>query len=335
MVWLLACAGPGDPALVLTGWEYEWEQLSHRVSYVRVGIEPDSSLDLGLVGGDWSTGATFTDTPMYRVRYQEVSGSGVTILRDSVRLSVGPEPEETGTLTFDVAGIPPASSLVAVIGGFELDTGVAQGEDYPDDYNPAYGYTSNGFGIRLGEVTRDSDTATVPVTGSVRWGPQDREDMNAAIPYAVTELGVDVVLIAAPGEPEVQSVSGESAYEHDPPYSEQPAMTTSVAFAEAAEGVVGWRSFDLTANASGADAGEGEYLRAFGMELVPTGAETTGWDGEVTATLSSSSAIEFTDFQAAFSGEIVRVASPDVYAEHWLVSGSHPTGQARTGPTLP
>ena len=174
MFWLLACADPGEPELLLTGWEYEWEQLSHRVSYVRVGLEPDSSLDLGLVGGDWSTGATFTDTPMYRVRYQEVTGAGVHVRRASTTLSIGPDQEATGEVEVDVSDVPAGDDLVAIINGFELNTGVQQGEGYPDDYNPAYGYTSNGFGITLGEVTRDGDTARVPVTGAVRWGPQDQ-----------------------------------------------------------------------------------------------------------------------------------------------------------------
>ena len=95
LLLLLACA-PSDPELLLTGWEYEWEQLSHRVAFLRVGVEEDSSLSLGLIGGDWSTGTTFTDTPAYRVRYQRVAGRGLHIVRGTATFQVGPEPDFDG-----------------------------------------------------------------------------------------------------------------------------------------------------------------------------------------------------------------------------------------------
>ncbi|MDP2312666.1 MAG: hypothetical protein Q8P41_07160 [Pseudomonadota bacterium] len=335
LLFLLACA-PGDPELLLTGWQYEWETLSHRISYLRVGVEDDSSLSLGLIGGDWSTGSTFTDLPFYRVRYQRVVAPGLRVVRGTAALQVGPEPDGSTTLVLDGTELPEGDTLVAVIDGFTLDTSGPQAEGYPEDYDPAFGYASNGFGLALGDPERDGTDVRVPVDAIVRWGPQDRENMNAAIPYAVTAVTVDVALLAFDGDLEVLPVDAAADYPFDPPYTDQAPMEAPVAFEGGArEGFVAWRSFDLLANVEGPDAGEGDYLRAFGTELVPTGADAGGFDGAVTATMSTSSAIEFTELTAGFSGELVRVGAADVVAEHFLVSGQHPTGLAVTGATLP
>lgn len=334
LLLLAACAEPTEPFVLLTGWNYEWEQLSHRVSTLRVGVADDTSLSLGLVGGDWSTGATFTDTPYYRVRYQRVTATGLRVFRGTATLLVGPEPSGTTTLELDAAGLPEGYALSAVINGFSLDTDVPQGADYPADYDPAYGYTSNGFGFFLGDVERVGDTLRVPVQANVRWGPQDRADMNAAIPYAVTEVTVNVVVLAGPFEPETSSASKTLDLPWDPPFTDQPPLELDVDFAGgASEALVAWRGFDLGLNLEGPSMGEGDYLRAFGAELIPVSVQDRAFNGNITATISTSSLSEWSDPFAGFEGALVRFGAPDLHAEHWTVAGSHPTGLATTGPT--
>jgi hypothetical protein len=333
LLLLLGCAS-GEPEVLLTGWNYEWEELSHRIAYLRVGVDDETRLSLGLKGGDWSTGATFVDTPHYRVRYERVTSAGLTVLRGTATLLVGPEPTGSTTLTIDAGDLPAGRNLVAVIDGFSLDTDAPQPEGYPADYDPALGYASNGFGVALGDVSRDGDSLQIPVDVTVRWGPQDREDMNAAIPFAVTAVTVDVAVLAASATPDLLPVEAHADYEYDPPNTDQPPMDAAVAFDSGPrEGIVAWRSFDLQGNLTGRDAGEGDYLRAVGAELVPSDIAASTWDGDVEATLSTSSSIEFTQLTADFSGELVRVGLPDVVAEHWVVTGEHPTGRAVTPPT--
>jgi len=334
---LLACGAPAGSELLLTGWEYEWEELSHRVSYLRIGVEEDSSLALGLVGGDWSTGATYVDTPHYRVRYQRITAPGLQVVRGSTSLQVGPEPTGATALVLDAADLPEDASLVAVINGFWLDTAVPQPDGYPADYDPAYGYTSNGFGLKLGPPERAGATVTVPIEATVRWGPQDREDMNAAIPFAVTELGVDVALLAFDGDLDALSLAAERPYDdtQERPFTDQPPMELPAAFEGGArEGIVAWRGFDLQLNLAGSSVGEGDYLRAFGVEAAPTAAGPRSWEGAVTATMSTSSLSEWSDPHAGFVGDLVYIGLPDVVAEHFVASGSHPTGLAETGPTV-
>ena len=67
-----ACDATIQEHAVLSGWNVTWDQLSHRVAYLETTLQPDTSLRLGAIGGNWSTGESFNDTPNYRVRYQWV-----------------------------------------------------------------------------------------------------------------------------------------------------------------------------------------------------------------------------------------------------------------------
>lgn len=339
-----ACA-PGDEsdALVLSGWSYAWEDLSHRISYLRFGLEQDSSLSLGLVGGDWSTGETATDTPTWRARYERVRTTEAAFAFGTLDLEVGPEGVAEGELFVPA---PPdlieREGLVAFLSGFGIDTDVPQGSDYPDDYDPGHGYTSNGFAFALGDPVPDGDGVRVPVAATVRWGPQDRDDMNAAIPHAVTAVHVGVVVVGFDGDLVRASLQEGATYLPANPdasvwaLTEQPPMQGDVALeGDGREGFVGWTAFDLQVNLQGAFAGEGDYLRAFGVEAIP-GADGPGaWAGTAVATVSTTNLIEKTQLTAGFSGELARVGVRNAAVEHWLAEGTHPVGPARTGPTLP
>ncbi|MFZ5476515.1 MAG: hypothetical protein ACOZNI_07025 [Myxococcota bacterium] len=332
---LFACGG-GEPVetLVLTGWRYEWQELSHRVAYVRVGLEDDSSLRLGLVGGDWSTGEQFSDAPDYAVRYARVRTPFARAVRGEVTFEVGPDGTAEAEAVVD-AGELGDGELVALLDGFEIDTDVAQGDDYPADYDPAHGYASQGFAFAAGTPVREGDAVRVPVVATVRWGPQDRPDMNEAVPFATTGVSVRVLVVAHDGELATREVAVERQQPWDPPMTEQEPLLADVAFdSPRPEGFVGWTALDLQANFDGPDAGEGEYLRAFGAELAPTADEKGAWEGEVAATLSNTSLSEFTQLHAGFTGTLAYVGVKDAEVEHFLVEGTHPVGSAKTGPTL-
>ncbi len=90
MVASLGCAPAQDagPKLVWAGFNYSWSVLSHRVSYVRAILGEDESLQMGLVGGDWSTSSAFSDDPLYRMRYQQVRGPDISVRHGQTRLEV-------------------------------------------------------------------------------------------------------------------------------------------------------------------------------------------------------------------------------------------------------
>ncbi len=330
---LSGCAGDPSHAVVLTGWDYTWETLSHRVGYLRADLAQDTSLRLGLIGGDWSTGESATDIPNYRIRYEDVTAEGVAFAEASTTFYVGPDPE--GTATVRVPDVPDGRHMIGLIQGFTLNCDTPQSDGYPADYPARYGYTSNGFGFELGEPVRDGADVDVPVTATVRWGPQDRADMNAAIPYAVTEVGIHVLLVVSDKEPARATVTGAASYPFDPPYTDEPPMTAEVAVdGPGADGFLGWSAWRLDGNLTGNDAGEGDYLRAMGVEAVPIGDDRGTITAAVTATIANSSVLELTQFVAGFEGELVRVGAPRAQVDHYEVSGAHPVGAAETGPTL-
>lgn len=67
---------------------------------------------------------------------------------------------------------------------------------------------------------------------------------------------------------------------------------------------------------------------------MPDAVAPGAWEGTVTATMSTSSLSEWSDPTAGFAGELVRIGAPDALVEHWVAEGTHPTGPARTGPTI-
>lgn len=340
ILFLLACSASENEAFLLTGWHYEWELLSHRVSLLRAGVEPDSSLQLGLVGGTWSTGEEGSDTPFYTMRVEHVRTPDAWFQTGTIDLSVGPEGSAQATI--DVADeLPETDGLVAFIRGFTINTDVEQSADYPDNYDPSYGYTSQGFGFGLGTPVRSGGQIQVPVEASVRWAPQDRDDMNGAIPYATTGVEVAYTLVAYNGSIESAELENEAEYPVENPdasiwsYTDQPPMEQPLSFAgDGREGFVGWTRFDLGANQTGEWSEEGDYLRAFGVEAIPTADDKGSWEGDCVATLSTSSAIELTVLTAHFSGTAVRIGTRNATVEHYEASGTHPVGWAQTEPLL-
>jgi len=94
------------------------------------------------------------------------------------------DPSQHAAATVDRA--PSSAPRVEVLTGLELDTDVEQGPDYPDEYDPAHGYTSRGITARV----TDRDDGGVDVEVAFEHGPADRPPMNEAIPFAHTRAVV-------------------------------------------------------------------------------------------------------------------------------------------------
>lgn len=334
LVTLLACLpDQGAPTLVMTGWEYEWATLSHRIGYLRAAVNPDSSLDLGLIGGDWSTGESAADTPSYRIRYAEVQAARTDFVEGSVTLDVGPEGTADAEIVVDVSQLPDRTTWTALLQGFSIDPAVPQSADYPD-YPERYGYTTQGFAFTLGDPVQDGDQVVIPVTATIRWSPQDRDDMNAAIPYAHTGVEVRALLVATDGSVQETTIGDAVQYPEGYTYTDQPPLQLGVTFDGPGDaGFVGWRAIDLQGNFAGPDRGEGDYVRTMGVELEPVSDGPTHFEGAVTATFTNSSLLQLTQWWSGFHGTVARVGVPTATITHYAVSGSHAVGIATTGPT--
>ena len=171
---------PLHDSILWSGFQYEWETLSHRLSLVQAELNEDQSIDMGMIGGDWSTGDFFSDFLTFEMHHQKISDPALRISHGQTELTLDGNTAQT------VSAATPAQTGQDVIGvalrGFRIDTDIAQDEDYPGDYNPAHGYTSSGFEIWLQNPARNEDTIQFDIAAQLHWGPQDRTSMNEAIP---------------------------------------------------------------------------------------------------------------------------------------------------------
>jgi hypothetical protein len=268
------------------------------------------------------------------VRFAAVQAPATEFAEGVSDVEIGPAWTDEGTIEVSAAGLPERARMVAILQGFAIDPGIPQPADYPD-YPNRYGYTSQGFAFALGEPTRDGDRFLVPYSAAVRWSPQDREDMNAAIPYAHTGIHLRVLVVSTDGDLETADVGDHVLRPENGSYTEQPPMEVPVDLSgPGQDGFVGWTGFDLRGNFAGPDMGEGDYLRAMGVEVVPDEVSRAQFAGTVTASLSNSSLLQLTRFDSAFSGSLVRVANAGTIVKHYEVEGSHPVGEAEAPPTL-
>ncbi len=332
---LLACT-PGEPvhALILTGWEYEWELLSHRVSLIRVEVNQDGAVDLGLIGGSYTTGDDMTDTPYYRLTYADIGVPGASYADASGGWTMGPDP--TGTTTLSTPAPDGCDQEIAVfLNGFSINTDIPQTGEYPEDYDEALGYTSNGFGFALGEPVLADGTLSVDVTATVRWAPQDREDMNGAIPFAQTGVSAHVLFVCFQGDLAAAQASGSAGYPFDPPYTDQePLVQTFDAAGKANDGVLGISGFDLLAEFTNLDGTEtGDYLRSYGVELAGADDGLGTWSGTTTAQITNSSALEFGELTASFTADYTRVGVRGAVTAGGSLEGTHDVGE--TTVTIP
>ncbi len=341
--WMLTvgCSGKNDSGSstppgeghVFAGWNHTWKALSHRLSMAKVALHEDGTFTTGMIGGDWSTGDDNPERATYVLRSSHVTADGFVVGHGEVTVLTGPNGEILQTVSLDVPGLGDAENVTAAFSGFSILTDAPQTADYPE-YDPALGYCSNGFGFSVGEPTVSGDTATLTLAGVVRWGPAgpedplDRSDMNAAIPFAQTEVTIHYMVIGYVGTLETTSGSGSIDYAHGV-YSEQPPLESAdlgISLASTSPGFPVIRSFDLGVTVPGTES-QGEYLRSYAVEL------GEGSPMFVSTQMTNSSLVETAAIQFATTVDVgwVTLAS-DADVEFIQVAGEHEVGTIEVDP---
>lgn len=318
---------------VLLGWQFDWTQLSHRVAYVDVDMPDDGSVEMGMIGGDYSTGDEFSDTVLYRANTLAVTSSRAAFASAEVTLEIEPASEGSGftaagAVSFDGEAVGDWPDYTAFVSGFTLDTDLEeQGEGYSDEYDPALGYTSLGFGVWLDEVEVGDSSYEVPVTVRFAHGPSGEEDvpgitegreaMDASIPHARTAVRVRVTLVGYKGDRDDLSLEESVALAYDPPYSVQSLSELPAVSESGRTAVPGWRGFNLVVN--GGEGNHGDYLRSFGAILDPGDALDEGLDGTVTAGVTGTSAFELAPMTYDFTGDlaVLHLKDTEVSLTQW------------------
>lgn len=302
LIGLVGCGGAGAPegpmpdpeapscAVITAGLGLRWEKLNHRVSWMRLaptqeGCETPAMLEAAFIGGDFSTGAVMSDTPVLYYAGTEIGGAGIVGAHaGTVALSItAPSEEATASVNVDLGATHLAGfdEYVVLVNGFDLRTGVTQTDAYPDNgYDPAHGYTTRGHGVAVSEPLVDGEVLAFTARLRAAWGPSDRDDMNAAMAHATVEGEVHYLVLGIAGGA-VTPVENAYRLEYAPPVplEEQtlaPASTAQIRVEAPVDPalpvlVAGWRSFDLRLDPDGdadpEDGGPvGYYLRAWSVD---------------------------------------------------------------------
>lgn len=317
------------PSHVWAGFNYTWELLSHRIAQMRVMPDGDGAVALQMVGGDWSTGARRRDDPFYRVRTHRIHARDFVVVHGETPLIIDPSGEAIATETLNAPGVLAMPEQVIVLRGFDINTAIPQPDAFPTDYDPAQGYTTRGVGLSVSAPTKDADGNALrfQVAARLRWGPLDREDMNAAMQHAQTAMTVGWTAIGFAGSVASHAVSDEAAYPHAPPYSKHPLLgeeTMRIDDLPPRPGFTAIRRMDLVLDAQdGSD--KGVYVRAIGAEIL---SRKPGIPQRLLAAGSNASMFEEVGVTFRPSAELLWLHLADKEAKITMISqeGQHPVG---------
>jgi hypothetical protein len=333
--------GPEEPLEqhLWGGWTHHWANLSHRISLAGIRLDPDGTLSSAMVGGDWSTRSADLEDVEYQLVDHQVIGRGWQADHGSTQLNVGPEGGLTDSITTTLADSDEYDNIIVVLRGFRIDTRVDQTENYPDNYDPALGYCTRGFGFSLGPPQQRGTDVDFPLEVGLRWAPAgpddpiDRSDMNGAIPFAQTAVQVDWTVLRWNGELEQHQLSGAVEYPHDPPYSEQLPLQTadlSPTVTPPNSGVPLITGFDLLLNVRDEGVeGQGEYVRSYGAQALASA------DGlQVQTELTNSSIVETAaiNIETRLDLAWLSLADPEASYQSTLRSGVHEVGEFEETP---
>jgi|GEM_PF-5186513 hypothetical protein len=203
-----ACSSDGEdpPAtptygVIASGIESDWKLIPHRFSELKAMLVPPAG-EKGWEMVAQDAGGSFgaIDKPFIAVDYSAFSATGWRVQHGEKLVEI-PAGSSSKTVAVEVTGaVAPQTSdekAVMVLRGFYLSTN--QYDTPPtwvDSYDPALGYTSAGFGIRLHDIQESTDSVKFSATVNNRLAPCDRDDatkgddMNGAIPNAKTWVTV-------------------------------------------------------------------------------------------------------------------------------------------------
>ncbi|MGM0556894.1 MAG: hypothetical protein ACQEVA_10995 [Myxococcota bacterium] len=207
------------------GFELHWEWFNHRISYLKMRpadrrkCQPEH-LEAGFIGGSFSTGAYFEDTPHVSYLYQPITSETpdkMAASRVTLTVEIGPDGKTTGTqqLSRDRLALADYDEVVALIEGVSFHTGIEQNTKYPTKYDPANGYTMRGIGAetRISALNPEDIELEYMLRFETGIAPDWRPNMNEARNHAVVRGHLDVLLIGLNEAPtHREQVSYDVAY---------------------------------------------------------------------------------------------------------------------------
>lgn len=200
----ISCPSGGDPVpaplsygVVVSGIESDWQFIPHRLSEMKATLLPPAA-EKGWKMVAQDAGGSFgaVDKPFIAIDYSAFSGAGWHVIHGEKEIEIA-EGTSSKTVSVEAAGSAASEKAVMILRGFYLSTDKYETPpSWFDSYDPALGYTSAGFGIRLHDLVDTADSVKFSITANNRLAPCDRDDatkgddMNGSIPKAKTWVTV-------------------------------------------------------------------------------------------------------------------------------------------------
>ena len=206
---------------------------------------------------------------------------------------------------------------IAVVRGYRVLTDIPQPDpDYPVEYDPADGYTTHGFGVRIDEAVATADGTWISGIAWAQFGSTpDRPSMNMALPYAVNEVKVFLTLMAVEDTSVTDAQASyrvvyptEGTNTEQPPPPEDLQETSFKGLTKRAEDLAAFSGFRFHLNPEDEHA---IYLRSVNLGVDrPTRKGGAGGHFQALGYATHSSVFEIVDLTSDFTGDFVVMSLP-------------------------
>ena len=199
-----------------------WDMLPHRISLLEASFTHDGEGG-ELVGRNDGGEFGALDTPFVRYGATVWRSRQLAAVHGTADFVITPADEAAGepysvarAVMVPAESLTGASALLAFIRGYRISTDEYDErpafESDPDlPYDAIGGFTTQGFGVRLGEPVIVGSEIALDIDVRNTLGVSDRADMNNAIPQATTWVRVDFTIVGA-FDSSANVVRGEASY---------------------------------------------------------------------------------------------------------------------------
>ncbi len=325
-------------AVLWDGYSYQWEDLSHRVSFLRAGVgipdEDGFAARVGIAGGPWADGTSYRDVPHFANGHTTLSAAGLVAYYGETEIAVGTDGRGFATVDLDLdeVDLPERTSYVVGLRGFCFNSDVPLAEGGPG-YDPYQGWTPQAMGARVGAPELDGRGLSFATELRFEAGTLDRGDHNDAVPFQQLEGSVQYVVLALDTVGVSRASVGVSVYHRSegeahswiPPV---PAETLTADLELPAGGTAAFsvlRGWQHILNEDSDPDRRGRYLRAWTARLdrFDYEAETGAGAAAMDLYLSHSSFSQEGDLEVEHSGEfdVVVLDDEEASVDRGLVTG--------------
>ncbi|GEM_PF-2298978 len=330
-----------DQAVLWDGYSYQWEDLSHRVSFLRAGVsvpgEDGFAHRMGIGGGPWADGSSYRDIPHFANGHTtlDAAASGLVAHYGEAEIGIGPDGRGFSTVDLDLDEIdlPERTDYVVGLRGFCFNTDVPLTEGYAGSYDPYKGWTPQAWGARVSDTQQDGRGLSFLTELRFEAGALDRSDHNEAVPFqqlrgsvqyvvlALDTLGVTRATVAA----SVYHRSEGEAHSYIPGLPEETLTATMELPVGGTTAFPVLRAWQQVLNEDTDPERRGRYLRAWTSRL-----DRFDYDGETGAAsasmdlyLSHSSFSQEGDLEVEHSGEfdVVVLDDEEAHVDRALTTG--------------